>query len=69
MIFAVMCSDIRFLPLSNYEFTPLQAFQSWSYDLSDPDNAISFCERLMLKLSRTPLDKWCAKDLFIKTMK
>jgi len=68
MIFAIMCSDARFLPLSDYQFTPSQVFQSWSYDLTDPDNAISFCEQLMLTLSSIPFDKWCAKNLFIKTM-
>jgi len=69
MVFAMMCSEEDMLPLQNYHFTQSQAFYRWSYDLSDPDNAASLCEKLLGNLSNEPLDMWCTKSIFIKTIR
>ncbi len=69
MVFAVMCAKEQQLPLTNYHFSPSQPYFTWSYDLSDPENAVSFCEKLVYKLTKEPFDQWSAKNMFFKTIR
>jgi len=69
MVFAIMCSEEAMLPLQNYHFTQSQVFYRWSYNLSDPDNAVSLCEKLMGNLSNEPFDMWRTKSIFIETIR
>ncbi len=68
MIFAIMSSEVQLLPLRDLYFDQSQVFHSWSYELSNPDNAVSFCEQLMRTLIDEPAEKWSTKSLFIKTL-
>jgi len=68
MIFAIMSSDAQLLSLGELYFNQSQVFHSWTYALSSPDNAVSFCVRLMKTFIDEPVEKWCTKSLFIKTL-
>jgi serine/threonine protein kinase len=69
MVFAMMSFEEDMLPLQNYHFTQSQVFYRWSYDLSDEDNAVSLCQKLMRNLSNEPVDMWCTRSVFIKTIR
>lgn len=67
MIFAIVSSEAKLLPLRDLYFNRSQVFHSWSYELSSPGNAVSFCEQLMRTLIDESAEKWGTKSLFIKT--
>jgi hypothetical protein len=70
LVAAILFSDKTLLPLDRYLAAEDQVIiepASWSYDLSESDNAVEYCERLLTSLHNSSPEKWSAKSQFIKT--
>ncbi|MHC4103313.1 MAG: protein kinase domain-containing protein [Planctomycetota bacterium] len=67
LLLAIAVSDHNLLSDYQYQVSRDQPFHKWSFGALGPDNAVRLCERLLSNLSNTPVEKWSAKSLFIKT--
>jgi hypothetical protein len=67
LLLAIAVTNHNLLSDYHYRVSREQPFYQWSFSALGPQNAVRLCERLLSNLSNTPVEKWSAKSLFIKT--
>jgi hypothetical protein len=70
LVAAIFFTDKSILPIERYLASDDQVIvepASWPYDRLMADNAMEYCEKLLITLNKADPDKWSVKSLPLKT--